>query len=138
MKNPTACLSMIHEGRISAVVTDACFSDKKGMLILTDIEKCYHIFELKWLESSVSKNIINDTMNMTSLCLPLSECETAKKPVNECSDEVDGIRVSSLATNEIEVPLDTYPLTGPSLCCCICPEENFVAIGCENNVVMVS
>ncbi|KAK3907934.1 Apoptotic protease-activating factor 1 [Frankliniella fusca] len=117
-------LSMVHEGRVSAHVTDACFSDKRSMLFVTDSEKCYHVFELQ---------STNQPLDMRSLQQTLSDYEKSK----DSSDEIDGVRVSSLSNSDFDVPLNTHPLKGPSWCCCICSEENLVAIGCDTNRILI-
>lgn len=129
-------LSMLHDGRETANVTDACISSKRGILFVTDKENCYHVFHIKWPLSNVTNNI-NEALNMKPLLLPLTEGVNLKKTVFEPSDEVDGIRLSSLSTTEPRVSLSTQPLKGPSWCCCICPKEDFVAIGYDDNRILI-
>lgn len=120
--------SHVVQGRVSAHITGASFSEEKSLIVLSDKENCFHLVNLEWPETRKAAH--SDTYNRRPSPLII--------PKNPDADVVDGMGLSSSAMIEIvRGSSHTIPRSSPSWCSSVSSNGELIAIGHGDCKVLV-
>ncbi|XP_034247698.1 uncharacterized protein LOC117649237 isoform X2 [Thrips palmi] len=105
------------QGRVSAMISDASFSEEKSIIVLSDLENCFHQVHLKWPEKKQAAPY--DSNHYSRLIIPKTNG----------TDVVDGMGSSPPLMDIVCGVSDTIPRSTLSWCCSMSPKGELVAIG---------